>query len=881
MKEEKSVSRRELLTILGTAGAAAVLYSAIGGSEALAKGGGRSVREDVYGGPPEWKDLTYCIAITIAGLEALSKPNPDTVYFVTDPGKEGPFIYDSNDTTSQANRGTIMVSNAGKRFKRIFKEPMNVTWFGAVGDGVTDNSTAFTNALDAIRTNGGTIYVPKGTFLLKTALVLNDKMNLQGQFTESKLVFELSGNTATTTGVLVLGSDLCVERLHIDVKLTSTLHGFRGNNVSVGEYVSTSYKNLNNIIIRDLWLTRQDTGYLNNALAISGDAHHVLVENIKVRGKNTIGIMAHWSGDSPANSNSLVSYHPHDIEIRNVDIEDSQESAICPSASYNFKVSGLKARNVRAVFRAMAGDLADSRSYPGNGTTHEDQRGKSMTGILLENVYAENVATSAIFFGMIGAVNDAQGKPVWSKSRQSSAVLRNIEVRGGNSTDYAIYIDRFSNLSAENIRTADYKGYSVYVFRAENVRLSGLNLMEVKRGVFINQSGNVAIMDSSIQLDSSNVRTDADAYPIRIEGTLKTSTLAQALQVGDTTITLNAKIDSLEFRQLVEIAGVGTVKVSDFYVSTEATSFHIEPSTISAAAGTQVLAARMAREIDIVRCKIRNGHSGVYYPFHVDGVTILDCDMDNLFYYGVYGGTGSSVGLSNVSIIRNRIRKCGVNVLDPNVTSPVYTGQIVAKNTNILTIRDNVLGDKTNDTAYSIQVHESCSNVMVEENISFGVRNATDYAYDFIDQTASALALGTNAYNANRLQGKGKLRKGTGVSHELTDNGNRIIKAALAPTSGNWLASDLVYNTAPVAGGYVGWVCTQGGTMTVVAWQNSATCTLGALTYTTANRVYRCTTAGTTGTSEPTHTSGTVANGTALLEHVGPLAEFKPFGWIV
>ncbi|TNJ67570.1 hypothetical protein FE784_04090 [Paenibacillus hemerocallicola] len=875
------VSRRELLALLGTAGAAAAM-SAVGNVNALSNGeGGQSVWTSVYGGESGLPDLNYCIATTIADLEASNDPNPQYVYFVVDPGKEGPFLYDPGDTDTASNMGTIVVSSAGHRFKRIFKEPINVTWFGATGDGVTDNTAAFTNALNAVRANGGTVFVPKGTFLLKKALVLNDRMNLTGQYADSKLVFELAGNTATTTGVLVLGSDLVVERLYIDVKLTSTLHGFRGNNVTVGEYESASYKNLHNIVIRDLWLTRQDTGYLNNALAISGDAHHVLVEHIKVRGKNVIGIMAHWSGDAPANNNSLVSYHPHDIEIRNVDIEDSQEAAICPSSTYNFRVSGFKARNVKTVFRAIPGDLGDSRSYAGNGTTHEDQRGKAMTGIVLENVYAEKVETTAIYFGLMGAIKDSQGNTVWYRARQSSGMIRNVEVSGLDTSHYAFQIDRFSNLTIDHIRAANYKGYSVYMYRVDNVRLSDLILQDVKRGVMIQQSSHVKITDGNIRLEQANVRNDADAYPVRIEGTLKTVALALPLQVGDTTVTVTAGFDSLEYGQLLEIVGAGTVKVSDYYVTTTATSFHIEPSAIAAPAGVQIISSNVAREIDIVRCSIRNGHSGVYYPFHVDGVTVRDCEMDNLFYYGIYGGMGSSVGLSNVSILRNRIRRCGVNVLDPNVASPTYTGQIVAKNTNMLTIRDNVLGDKANETAYSVQVHDTCSNTVVEDNISLGVRNTTEYAFDFFDQNAAALALGTNTYKANRLLGQGKLRKGAGVSHALADSGNRIVRAAMAPIAGIWMAADLVYNTAPAAGGYVGWVCTQAGTMANAAWSASTSLTAGSVVYTTAKRVYRCTAAGATGTAEPTHTGGIASNGTAVLRYEGPLAEFKAFGPIV
>jgi hypothetical protein len=199
----------------------------------------------------------------------------------------------------------------------------------------------------------------------------------------------------------------------------------------------------------------------------------------------------------------------------------------------------------------------------------------------------------------------------------------------------------------------------------------------------------------------------------------------------------------------------------------------------------------------------------------------------------------------------------------------------------MLTIRDNVLGDKANETAYSVQVHDTCSNAIVEDNISLGVRNMTEYAFDFFDQNAAAQALGSNAYRANRLLGQGKLRKGAGVSHELADSGNRIVRAATSPSAGVWMAADLVYNTAPASEGYVGWVCTQGGTMASAAWSASTSLTAGSVVYTTSKRVYRCMAAGVTGMAEPTHTGGTASNGTAVFQYEGALAEFKAFGQIV
>jgi hypothetical protein len=35
---------------------------------------------------------------------------------------------------------------------------------------------------------------------------------------------------------------------------------------------------------------------------------------------------------------------------------------------------------------------------------------------------------------------------------------------------------------------------------------------------------------------------------------------------------------------------------------------------------------------------------------------------------------------------------------------------------------------------------------------------------------------------------------------------------AAAPTTGTWLQGDIVFNTAPTAGGFIGFVCTTGGT---------------------------------------------------------------------
>ena len=49
--------------------------------------------------------------------------------------------------------------------RMIADAAVNVKDFGAVGDGVTDDTAAIQAALDHVAANGGTLYFPAGTYL--------------------------------------------------------------------------------------------------------------------------------------------------------------------------------------------------------------------------------------------------------------------------------------------------------------------------------------------------------------------------------------------------------------------------------------------------------------------------------------------------------------------------------------------------------------------------------------------------------------------------------------------------------------------------------------------------------------------------------------------
>jgi len=185
-EKDMFMSRRKLLASIGMLGIAAAASGGFPGSAFAKEGGpgsGGKADEQLNKLQGE-KPLTI---LSIAELRAMTAaPTSNAVYYVNDKGQEGVFAYDPQDVTSQDNIGTILVTASGARFKRVYDDALNIRWFGAKGDGVTDDTAAIQQCVNAAKT--ATVYIPEGVFKITSTIIIPELTSVRGNGYASQLL---------------------------------------------------------------------------------------------------------------------------------------------------------------------------------------------------------------------------------------------------------------------------------------------------------------------------------------------------------------------------------------------------------------------------------------------------------------------------------------------------------------------------------------------------------------------------------------------------------------------------------------------------------------------------------------------------------------------
>lgn len=114
----------------------------------------------------------------------------------------GNWYKDTIDHTSSDNTGTVLVDMDGNRWKRIFSGPVFVNWFGAKGDGVTNDGPAIQSCLNnAISYQ--TISFNKGAYKFDSVALVKTNININGNKANLLGTINVGNDTAKTYNSII------------------------------------------------------------------------------------------------------------------------------------------------------------------------------------------------------------------------------------------------------------------------------------------------------------------------------------------------------------------------------------------------------------------------------------------------------------------------------------------------------------------------------------------------------------------------------------------------------------------------------------------------------------------------------------------------------
>lgn len=276
----------------------------------------------------------------------------------------------------------------------------NILDYGAIGDGVTDSTSAIQNAIDAVNTaGGGTVYAPVGVYKV-TGVTLKNRVKLVGDGkSATSFTRSLTGGPVITISNATSTTLVGIEKLTVTHTGGSTINDH-------GVYWEANPQGLTWSEFSELDITASGDGFVLLGDDTSGAIWNTF-KDIRVFSCGRRG----WYITGVSNQNTFINCAGQNNASHGMELERGTVSAPQNITLINFSAEGNGVSSLTAV----------------NGI-----RARGVAGLLIDNVYGENNGPDANFGAAFG-VNSAH---IWLQD------CSGVDIRGGifNKANYGILL---------------------------------------------------------------------------------------------------------------------------------------------------------------------------------------------------------------------------------------------------------------------------------------------------------------------------------------------------------------------------------------------------------------------------------------------------------